>query len=57
MTYTQWNRKSTDAAIATSKDLITWTKHGNAFANASNGKYPACPGSRLELSREYQADG
>ena len=39
LTYTQWNRKSTDAAIATSKDLITWTKHGNAFATASNRKY------------------
>jgi beta-1,2-mannosidase len=39
LTYTQWNRKSTDAAIATSKDLITWTKYGNAFASASNGKY------------------
>lgn len=33
LTYTQWNRKSTDAAIATSKDLLKWTKHGNAFAN------------------------
>ncbi len=33
LTYTQWNRKSTDAAIATSKDLLQWTKHGNAFAN------------------------
>ncbi len=39
LTYTQWNRKSTDAAIATSKDLIHWTKHGNAFATASGGKY------------------
>jgi predicted GH43/DUF377 family glycosyl hydrolase len=37
LTYTQWNRKSTDAAIATSKDLVTWTKHGNAFGAA--GKY------------------
>jgi len=32
VTYTQWNRKSTDAAIATSKDLITWKKHGPIFA-------------------------
>jgi beta-1,2-mannosidase len=32
VTYTQWNRKRTDAAIATSKDLITWTKHGPIFA-------------------------
>lgn len=39
LTYTQWNRKITDAAIATSKDLVTWTKHGPAFAQASGGKY------------------
>jgi predicted GH43/DUF377 family glycosyl hydrolase len=39
VTYTQWNRKITDAAIATSKDLVTWTKHGPAFAHASGGKY------------------
>lgn len=39
LTYTQWNRKITDAAIATSKDLITWTKHGPAFAHAADGKY------------------
>ena len=37
--YTQWNRKHYDAAIATSKDLHTWTKHGPALAKAYNGKY------------------
>ena len=31
LTYTQWNRKLTDSAIATSKDLVTWTKHGAVF--------------------------
>ena len=39
LTYTQWNRKITDIGIATSKDLVTWTKHGPAFARASGGKY------------------
>jgi predicted GH43/DUF377 family glycosyl hydrolase len=39
LTYTQWNRKTTDAAIATSKDLLSWTKHGPALAQASGGKY------------------
>jgi predicted GH43/DUF377 family glycosyl hydrolase len=39
LTYTQWNRKITGAAIATSTDLVTWTKHGPAFASASGGKY------------------
>lgn len=37
VTYTQWNRKKTDAAIATSKDLVHWTKHGPALGTA--GKY------------------
>src|SRR5579862_7892975 len=31
LTYTQWNRKKWDAAIATSKDLIHWVKHGPAL--------------------------
>jgi predicted GH43/DUF377 family glycosyl hydrolase len=37
LTYTQWNRKKTDAAIATSKDLLHWTKHGPALG--TSGKY------------------
>ena len=37
LTYTQWNRKKTDAAIATSKDLVHWTKHGPALG--TEGKY------------------
>lgn len=39
LTYTQWNRKSYTVGIATSKDLLTWQKHGPAFANAARGKY------------------
>lgn len=39
LTYTQWNRKRTDAAIATSKDLIHWTKYGPALG--TEGKYAA----------------
>ena len=39
LTYTQWNRKKTAAAIATSKDLVHWTKHGPAFG--LQGKYGA----------------
>jgi predicted GH43/DUF377 family glycosyl hydrolase len=34
LTYTQWNRKRTAAAIATSKDLVTWTKYGPALSGA-----------------------
>jgi len=31
LTYTQWNRQATDIGIATSTDLIHWTKHGPAL--------------------------
>jgi len=41
LTYTQWSRKrqAYSVGIATSKDLVHWTKHGPAFAGASDGKY------------------
>jgi predicted GH43/DUF377 family glycosyl hydrolase len=39
LTYTQWNRDVPRLAVATSRDLITWTKHGPAFARAAEGKY------------------
>lgn len=39
MTYTQWNREVPRLAVATSRDLVTWTKHGPAFARAFDGKY------------------
>ena len=39
LTYTQWNRDVPRLAVATSRDLISWTKHGPAFALAAGGKY------------------
>ena len=36
LTYTQWNRDIPRLAIATSKDLLRWTKHGPAF---EDGEY------------------
>jgi predicted GH43/DUF377 family glycosyl hydrolase len=35
LTYTQWNRDVPRLAVATSRDLISWTKHGPAFAHAA----------------------
>lgn len=35
MAYTQWNREVAVLAIATSKDLLNWTKHGYAFGSSS----------------------
>lgn len=39
LTYTQWNRETYSVGIATSSDLIHWTKHGPAFLAARGGKY------------------
>lgn len=39
MAYTSWNHKTARLSIATSKDLITWEKHGPAFAKAYNGRF------------------
>ena len=39
MMYTQWNRKTFRLAVATSKDLKHWTKHGPAFHEAYGGRF------------------
>jgi predicted GH43/DUF377 family glycosyl hydrolase len=39
LTYTQWNRDVPRLAVATSRDLVLWKKHGPAFAKADGGKY------------------
>ena len=39
MLYTQWNRKVARLAVATSRDLKEWTKHGPAFLKAHNGRF------------------
>ena len=40
LTYTQWNRDVPRLAVATSRDLVHWQKHGPAFAKAG-AKYLA----------------
>ncbi len=39
LTYTQWNGDVPRLAVATSTDLLTWRKHGPAFAKAADGKF------------------
>ena len=39
MMYTSWNRDTPRLCVATSTDLISWTKHGYAFAEAGDGRY------------------
>jgi predicted GH43/DUF377 family glycosyl hydrolase len=39
MTYTAWDGKTARLCVATSPDLIRWTKKGPAFGRAANGKW------------------
>ncbi len=39
LTYTQWNREYPRLAVATSKDLQNWEKHGPIFREWKEGKY------------------
>lgn len=39
MFYTSWNRKIPRLSVATSRDLVHWTKHGPAFAKAYGGRF------------------
>jgi predicted GH43/DUF377 family glycosyl hydrolase len=61
MFYTQWNRKIPRLGVATSKDLVTWVKHGPIFRKAYNGKFFNIPHksasilTKLEGSRQVIA--
>lgn len=39
MLYTAWNREVARLAVATSRDLINWEKHGLAFGKAYDGRF------------------
>jgi len=39
MFYTQWNRKVPRLGVATSRDLVHWTKHGPIFKKAYKGRF------------------
>ena len=39
MLYTAWNRSVARLAVATSRDLKNWEKHGLAFGKAYNGRF------------------
>jgi predicted GH43/DUF377 family glycosyl hydrolase len=41
LTYTQWNRQTFSVGIATSPDLLHWTKYGPAFLHEAGNKYDA----------------
>ncbi len=54
--YTQWNRKVPRLAVATSKDLIDWEKHGPAFAKAYDGKFFDEPTKSASVITKVVAD-
>jgi predicted GH43/DUF377 family glycosyl hydrolase len=39
LTYTAYDGKTARLCVASSTDLVSWTKHGLAFARASGGRY------------------
>jgi len=39
LTYTAYDGHKARLCVASSPDLLSWTKHGTAFGNAVNGKY------------------
>jgi predicted GH43/DUF377 family glycosyl hydrolase len=39
MLYTSWNRRIPRLCVATSRDLVNWTKHGYAFQKAYSGRF------------------
>lgn len=54
--YTQWNREVPRLAVATSKDLINWIKHGPAFAKAYNGKFLNEPSKAASIVTKISGD-
>ncbi|MCD8178530.1 MAG: glycoside hydrolase family 130 protein [Tannerellaceae bacterium] len=54
--YTQWNREVPRLAVATSKDLVNWSKHGPAFAKAYNGKFLNEPSKAASIVTKISGD-
>ena len=56
LTYTQWNRVTYSVGIATSADLLHWTKHGPAFFGAKGGKYDTLKYKSAGIVTEVKQD-
>jgi beta-1,2-mannosidase len=54
--YTQWNRKVPRLGVATSKDLMSWTKHGPIFLKAYNGKFCDSPHKSASILTRLNGD-
>lgn len=47
--YTSWNLKTPRLSVATSRDLIHWTKHGPAFKTAWEGRFANRPSKSASI--------
>ena len=56
MFYTQWNREVPRLGVATSRDLITWVKHGPIFRKAYNGKFFNIPHKSASIITKLDGD-
>ena len=57
MTYTAYDGKNARLMVATSPDLVHWTKRGHAFAKAYSGKYLDKWSKSGSIVSKYAADG
>jgi beta-1,2-mannosidase len=57
LTYTAYDGDKARLMIASSKDLVKWTKHGHAFLKAYNGKYVDRWSKSGSIVSTYHDDG
>jgi len=57
LTYTAYDGDKARLMIASSKDLITWTKHGHAFGKVYDGKYVNKWSKSGSIVATYRNDG
>lgn len=57
MTYTAYDGDKARLHVASSRDLLTWTKYGNAFTQAAGGKYVGKWSKSGSIVSRYEADG
>jgi len=56
MFYTQWNRKVPRLGVATSKDLVTWVKHGPIFRKFYNGRFANEPNKSASIITKLKGE-
>ena len=57
MTYTQWNRRVPRLAVATTRDLKTWEKHGLAFGKCHGGRFSETFSKSASIVTRFTEDG